>query len=77
MSSAELEDENREKERKLRETRIKLAERQERELLLKRQLEIEQEEREKANKTYNDAKEEVEAIQEQINKVKERIAGYN
>lgn len=41
MSSAELEDENREKERKLRETRIKLAERQERELLLKRQLELE------------------------------------
>lgn len=38
MKSNELEDANREKERKLRETRIKLAERQERELLLKRKL---------------------------------------
>ena len=39
VTGKELEDANREKERKLRETRIQLAEKQEKEMLLKREIE--------------------------------------
>lgn len=59
VTGKELEDSNREKERLLRETRVKLAERQEKEMMLKRELQKREEEIAEKNKTYSSVKEEV------------------
>ncbi|CAL6024687.1 Kinesin-like_protein [Hexamita inflata] len=73
VTGKELEDSNREKERLLRETRVKLAERQEKEMMLKRELQKREEEIAEKNKTYSSVKEEVQALKDQIQKQKEKI----
>lgn len=55
VTGKELEDANKEKERHLRETRAKLAERQEKELLLQRELQKREIEAQEKKKTFSSA----------------------
>lgn len=77
VQGKELEDANREKERLLRETRIKLVERQEKELKLKRDLQAKQEEMDKHKAMQGSIDEQIAEVRKQIDDVKQHICGIN
>ena len=77
VQGKELEDSNREKERLLRETRIKLVERQEKELKLKRDLQAKQEEMDKQKAMQGSIDEQIAEVRKQIDDVKQHICGIN
>ena len=77
VQGKELEDANREKERLLRETRIKLTERQEKELRLKRDLQAKQEEMDRQKAMQGSIDEQIVAVRKQIDDVKLQICAIN